>query len=321
MKETYTEVPTYVFLGFLEGGKTTFIQDTLEDKRFFDGEKTLLLVCEEGEAEYDSGRFASKDKDDVVIVPVEDEETLTPEFLGDLQKKYDFGKVIVEYNGVWGIDALFGSIPEEWAVAQIMTLFDAETFLNYNQNMRQLVYEKIQVSDMVVFNRFRVGGDVMPFHKVVRAISRQCEIVYEDKEGRVKMDDIVDPLPFDVNAPIVEISDRDFAIWYADLSDDVKKYVGKTVKFKGMVAHDRKLPQTEVAIGRYIMQCCQADIQFYGMISKSKTPVEFKDKDWVTVTGVIGFAYHKAYGGKGPVMEIKALEAAEAPEEQVATFY
>lgn len=141
MKETYTEVPTYVFLGFLEGGKTTFIQDTLEDKRFFDGEKTLLLVCEEGEAEYDSGRFASKD---VVIVPVEDEETLTPEFLGDLQKKYDFGKVIVEYNGFWGIDALFGSIPEEWAVAQIMTLFDAETFLNYNQNMRQLVYEKFR---------------------------------------------------------------------------------------------------------------------------------------------------------------------------------
>ena len=67
MKETYTEVPTYVFLGFLEGGKTTFIQGTLEDRRFVDGEKTLLLVCEEGEAEYDKERFASKDKDDVVI--------------------------------------------------------------------------------------------------------------------------------------------------------------------------------------------------------------------------------------------------------------
>ncbi len=314
----YTEVPTYVFLGFLESGKSTFIQDTLSDKRFDTGEKTLLLVCEEGETEYEPDKFQVKD---VVVVPVSDEESLTPEFLADLQQKHNFGKVMIEYNGVWGIDTLFGSLPEEWAVAQIMSLFDASSFMNYNQNMRQLVYEKIQIADLVVFNRFESCGDVMPFHKVVRAISRQCEIVYEDVEGRVKMDDIVDPLPFDVNAPVVEISDRDFAIWYADLSDDVKKYVGKTVRFKGMVAHDKKLPDSEVAIGRYIMQCCEADIQFYGMISKSKTPVEFQDKDWVTVTGVIGFAYHKAYGQKGPVMEIKSIEAAEAPEEEVATFY
>ena len=45
------QIPMYVFTGFLESGKTKFIQETLEDPRFNSGEKTLLLVLEEGEEE------------------------------------------------------------------------------------------------------------------------------------------------------------------------------------------------------------------------------------------------------------------------------
>ena len=54
------EVPVYLFCGFLDGGKTKFIQETLEDRRFNAGEKTLLLVCEEGEEEYETAFKAQK---------------------------------------------------------------------------------------------------------------------------------------------------------------------------------------------------------------------------------------------------------------------
>ena len=47
------QIPVYSFTGFLDSGKTKFIQETLEDPRFNDGERTLLLVFEEGEEEYD----------------------------------------------------------------------------------------------------------------------------------------------------------------------------------------------------------------------------------------------------------------------------
>ena len=43
------EIPVYLFTGFLDAGKTTFIQETLEDPQFNDGQKTLILLCEEGE--------------------------------------------------------------------------------------------------------------------------------------------------------------------------------------------------------------------------------------------------------------------------------
>ena len=43
------QIPMYVFTGFLESGKTKFIQGTLEDPRFNSGERTLLLVLERSE--------------------------------------------------------------------------------------------------------------------------------------------------------------------------------------------------------------------------------------------------------------------------------
>ena len=46
-------IPVYAFTGFLDAGKTKFIQETLEDERFNTGERTLVLICEEGEEEYD----------------------------------------------------------------------------------------------------------------------------------------------------------------------------------------------------------------------------------------------------------------------------
>ena len=54
-------IPVYLFLGFLEAGKTMFIQDALEDAHFANGERTLLLVCEEGVEEYDTSEFKEYD--------------------------------------------------------------------------------------------------------------------------------------------------------------------------------------------------------------------------------------------------------------------
>ena len=77
------ETPVYLFLGFLESGKTKFIQETFEDPRFSSGEKTLLLVCEEGEEEYETIRFAGAEN--VELVVIDDKADLTEEKLSKLQ--------------------------------------------------------------------------------------------------------------------------------------------------------------------------------------------------------------------------------------------
>lgn len=312
------ETPVYIFTGFLESGKTTFIQDTLQDERFNSGEKTLLLLCEEGETEYDPSRFSGKN---VTIKEIEDVDDLSEELLASWQKESGAVRVMVEYNGMWQLQRFYDSMPEGWIPYQNMLFFAAPTFLNYNANMRSLVVDKLKDCDVCIFNRVPDGFDTMQLHKIVRAITRRSDIIYESVNGKVTPDEIEDPLPFDVNASSIEIADRDYALFYRDLTEEMKKYKGKTVKFKGLAATDGKFPACTCVIGRHIMTCCAADITYCGLVSKLPEGVKAKNGEWYTVTAVIDVKFSRLYGKIGPIFNVTALEPAEAPEEQVATFY
>ena len=312
------EISVYMFLGFLESGKTKFIQETFEDPRMENGENTLLLVCEEGEEEYDPHLFKVKN----VFIEYIEKADLNAAHLTELVQKYKCGRVVVEYNGTWLLQAFFDAMPEDWVINQMMTFFDSATFLNYNRNMRQLVYDKIQLTQMVVFNRFKGEYEKMAFHKVVRAISRRPDIVYEYIGGKAEFDDIEDPMPFDVNAPVIVIEDKDYALFYRDVSEKLKEYIGKTVRFKGMAAVNKKVPAGYIVLGRYIMTCCEADIAYDGFAVRcGKLAEGVKTRDWLTVTGKIMYEYNSVYRSKGPVILAEKIEPAQKPEQEVATFY
>ena len=314
------EISVYMFLGFLESGKTKFIQETFEDPRMENGENTLLLVCEEGEEEYDPHLFKVKN----VFIEYIEKADLNAAHLTELVQKYKCGRVVVEYNGTWLLQDFFDAMPEDWVINQMMTFFDSATFLNYNRNMRQLVFDKVQMTQMVVFNRFKGEYEKQEFHKIIRGISRRPDIVYEYIGGKAEFDEIEDPMPYDMEAPVIEIADRDFALFYRDLSEKPQNYIGKTVKFKGMAAVSRKVPSGYIVIGRYIMTCCEADIAYDGFALKTNSLISgVATKDWLTVTAKVGYEYSAVYRQKGPVLIAEKIERAEPlpPDESVATFY
>jgi G3E family GTPase-like protein len=311
-------MPVYLFTGFLESGKTKFIQETLEDKRFCNKEKTLLLVCEEGEEEYAPEQFAT---DTVVIRVLEGQEQLTTENLTKWAQETKADRVVIEYNGMWLLDALYAAMPEGWVVYQEFMFADAGTFLSYNGNMRQLVYDKLKSCELVVFNRFKPDMDKMEFHKVVRAASRRADIAYESTDGKVVYDDIEDPLPFDLNAPVIEIGDADFAEWYRDLGETPANYEGKTVRFKCRALKRSKMPANTFIVGRHVMTCCVEDIQFAALVCQWDKADTVQDDSWMILTAKLNFKFNKAYGRKGPVLSYVSHELCEAPEQPVATFY
>lgn len=312
------EVPVYLFTGFLESGKTKFIQETLEDERFNTGEKTLLLVCEEGEEEYDPSSFYGQN---VHIKMIDDKSEMTEENLDKWAKSIRAERVVVEYNGMWLVNDFFEAMPEGWAVYQIIFVADAGTFEAYNANMRSLVVDKLNVCELIAFNRFDKTADRMPYHKIVRGVSRRCEIVYDFDDGTSEFDDIEDPLPFDVNADIIEVSDRDFALLYRDIMENMKDYNGKTVKFKGICAVNKKFPENTFVCGRHIMTCCVEDITYCGLLVKQQGGYVINNADWVYLTAQIEVRFNKLYGRKGPVLTALNIEKANPPEETVATFY
>lgn len=312
------EIPVYLFTGFLEGGKTLFIQDTLEDKRFNAGEKTLLLVCEEGIEEYEPSKFTGQN---VTIKVLEDQSELNEANLQKFVTECGAERVLVEYNGMWLLQDFYDAMPEGWLPYQNMLFFDGRTFLNYNANMRQLVVDKLKDCDVCVFNRLPEGFDTMELHKIVRAISRRTDILYEYASGRLYPDEIEDPLPFDLDAPVVEIEDRDFALFYRDLTEEKEKYKGKTVRFKALCATDKKFPDHTCVLGRHIMTCCAADIQYCGLVSKLPNDLELQNSAWYMIEAEIDIRFSRLYGKKGPIFLVKNAAAAVQPEDPVATFY
>ena len=251
------EIPVFLFTGYRDAGKTKFIQETLEDVRFNNGESTLLLLCEEGEEEYDPSTFSGKN---VFIETIEEQEELTPSNLERLQKKHAVERVVIEYNGMWMLDTLYQNMPDSWIVYQEFMFADSQTFLTYNANMRGLVVDKLKSCEMLVLNRADEKVDKVEIHKIVRAISRRANIAYEDRTGEVYYDDTPEELPYDLEAPVVEISTQDYAIWYQDISEEPEKYKGKTLHIGGFVMLRDKLPENTCINGRRHMTSSDDDI-------------------------------------------------------------
>lgn len=312
------EIPVYLFTGFLDAGKTSFIQKTLEDPRFNQGENTLLLLCEEGEVDYNPSAFSGRH---VFIETISSQEELTADLLDRKCKKHACERVLVEYNGMWLLDTLYNALPKEWVVYQEFLFLDARSFLSYNTNMRELMVDKLKSCEMVVFNRAKPGFDPMEFHKIVRAVSRRCTIAYENEDGSVSYDEIPDELPFDLAAPVISVGLEDYAAWYRDISEEMEKYEGKTVKLEGQVILRKDLPENSFIFGRQVMTCCADDLTFAGILCLGKQKQSLKHQDWVELTAKISLRQHKIYGRKGPIFQVLELAHKTAPDETVATFY
>ena len=183
------EIPVYLFTGFLEAGKTSFIKETMLDPNFNDEKKQYLVItCEEGEVEFEAGEFP----DNVHFSSFDDVQLLTPDRLNAMAKRSGADIVVVEYNGMWNVDAFYNALPKNWMVYQEIMIADSSTIISYNANMRQLVVDKLTSCEMVVFNRFKPEYDKMALHKIVRGVSKRANICYEDIDGEIEFDDIED---------------------------------------------------------------------------------------------------------------------------------
>ncbi len=312
------EIQVYLFTGFLDSGKTTFIRDTLTDKRFNDQEPTLLILCEDGEEAYDKSAPYMKN---VTVQILDSEEEINEENLTRIAMKAQAKKVIVEYNGMWMINDFYQRMPDNWIVYQELMFADATTFLSYNANMRNLVYDKLSSCEIVIFNRCTDQTDKETLHKIVRGVSRQTEIAYEYTDGHAEYDDIEDPLPFDLSANIVKIEDRDYALWYRDTTEDMQKYDGLNVSFKALIAVGKDFPEDTFIGGRRLMNCCAEDTIYAGFVCKCDERAGLKNGDWAVLTGKIEIRFNQLYGRKGPVIFVKEAKKTNPPEEPVATFY
>ena len=317
------ETPLYMINGFLESGKTTFIRTTLDDPEFINGDRILLIVCEEGEEEYDEAKFLRKN---IFVVYIEEKEEFTAQKLEELYAEYHPDKVIVEYNGVWQMnDFMEMQLPKDWIIAQMISMVDASTFMNYVNNMRSLIMEQIKYSDTVIFNRCDKNTKKNDIRRIVKPLNRKAQLIYESIDGTDMDREEEEELPFDVNADPIVIDDDDFGLWYLDVMDYPKKYAGKKICFKAMFYKDNKLPMDTFVPGRFAMQCCANDIGFIGFSARIPSAYagffeNHKNRDWIYVEAKIKIEFRREYKGKGPVLYVTKLDDSIPADEEVVYF-
>ena len=306
--------PVYVINGFLESGKTEFICYTLGQPYFQIKGRTLLIVCEEGENEYDEA-LLKRSRTDMEVI--DEEEAFNASHLIELEKKYKPERIIIEYNGMWNFKNM--KLPFHWTIEQQITTIDASTFPMYFTNMRSLLAEMLRKSEMIIFNRFDDVEDLSSYKRNVKAINQQAEIIFEDSEGEVNQI-FEEDLPYDLNDPIIALDNEGYGIWYLDSLDHLERYEEKTVQFTAMVLKPKGFPKNYFVPGRMAMTCCADDMAFLGFSCEYEKSDKLSDKQWVKVTAKVVKEYFADYGGEGPVLKAVSVEQTKAPKEEIISF-
>lgn len=311
------DIPIYLFTGFLESGKSTCIQEILEEGNFADGLKTLFLQTEEGEFEIDE-KLLSDNK--VVMVVIDDEDDLTEEMCVSLVKEHKPARIMIEVNGMWDLKKLINeTIPENWVVVQTFTTVNAQTFDMYINNMKSLLMSHFEQSDLVIFNRCDKEMNKPSMRRNVKAINRQAQVLFESEDGSVESN-IEEELPYDVNASTIELEDDDFGLWYLDASEHPEKYVNKTMIFKGQVYRNRTFPSNAFVPARAAMTCCADDIAKIGFICHFDQAAQLDTNSWVQVKAQVKTEFSRKNHGMYPVLYADSVEKAEPPAEEVVYF-
>lgn len=310
-------IPVYLFCGFLESGKSTLIKTTLLDPGFNEGEKTLLLVFEEGIEEYDP-QFLKDTKTDVEYFDSLNE--LNIDILRELDQKYTPDRVMVEFNGTWNIDDFLDiEMPLDWLIVQILSTIDASTFTSYINNMRTFMFNVINPADVIVFNRCDEDTKKSYLRTNVKSINKGAQIIYELKDGTISpMSD--DEMPFDLSADKMEISDDDYGLWYMDALDNARKYDGKIVTINAKVMRRDEDPEDIYVIGRNAMVCCADDIQIIGFMVKSNNAEQMIDGDWLHLTAKMHVVYDEEYQGEVPMLEEISYQRIPALVDELVYF-
>ena len=306
--------PVYIINGFLESGKTEFINFTLDQSYFQISGKTLLLLCEEGEVEYDP--YVLKRSNTVVEV-IDEEADFTVEKMVELEKKHHPERIIIEYNGMWKFRDL--RLPWHWRVEQQITTIDASTFPVYFTNMKSMVADMLRKSEMIIFNRCDGIGDLNVYKRNVKALNPAADIIFEDSSGEI--DELMeDDLPYDLSADPIVLDDKTYGIWYLDSLGHLDRYVGKKIQFTALVMKPDGFPKDYFVPGRMAMTCCAEDMTFLGFACVYDKIGLFAERDWVKVTAVVEKEYFADYEGEGPVLHATSVTKAKQPKEPVISF-
>ena len=310
-------IPVYIVTGFLGAGKTKFITEMLTDEGFSEGEKTLLLCCEEGEEENDPEVLK---RCNTTLVTLEEPRQIAGKRLMRLNREHQPERVIIEYNSTWLMENLYAAEkPDSWALAQIIDLVDATTFELYLKNMRKYMADGLKEADLVIFNRCDADSRKSPWRRAVKGINGGARIFFENLDGTTDDGVADEDLPYDVKADPVVIGDEDFGTFYLDALEHPDRYDGKRIHARGRAFRMDDMPKNCYVFVRHVMTCCADDIGGIGFLCQYKGQPP-RTNDWVFVDAKAEKSFSPLHGTEAIILIEEKVSPANPPKEELVYF-
>ena len=305
----------FIINGFLDSGKTDFINYTITQPYFQDRKATLLIVCEEGEKEYDPKVL---ERTRTFMEVIEDEDDFNARNLMEFEKKYRPGRIIIEFNGMWLLKD--HKLPWNWKIEQQITMINGATFESYFTNMKSLLAEQIRGSELIIMNRCDgLEEKIASYKRNIKALNQQADLIFENKNGEMNVT-LEEDLPYDLTKDPIVLDDTGYGVWYLDALDNMDRYNGRTIEYTAMVLHPPQFPKGYFVPGRMAMTCCAEDIAFLGYACKYDKEDELKNKQYLKIKAKVNIEYFEDYGKEGPVLEALSIEPCAKPKEEVISF-
>lgn len=294
-------IPVIIIKGILESGKSYFIKDSLIRGDFGDLGKVLILSQEEGVEEFDKEFLQEYN----ACYEYLDKDEWEQKAINDVIRKNKPQVVFLECNEMWGSDV---KNPAYFDVQQVITVIDGSTFNTYFQSMRQLFFNMIKESELIIINRCEENEETSKIKKAIKVINSGVEIIALDKLGNQIR--LASDLPYDVSKDIIEIKLNEFGDFYVDSFESPDRYENKVVKFECMALFSNELPPKTFVAGRGALTCCMDDIQTIGHLCAYTDSDSIEPESWIMLTARV---HYMDFQGETRIV-LEYLDSKELPK-------
>ena len=296
-------IETRLVYGFLDAGKTTYIQDCIRNDFFHKYGSTLILCFEQGEAEYDTEALAEKRTAVAYYEGGEDVRAFCTRSI----EAYRPDRIYVEMNAM--MPDLRAQLPACMRIDSAVTWIDWGTMELYFRNFRQMINEMVAQSLQVTFRGCPSRELLAPYSQAFRLMNQRASYLRQDPMGyHEKAFDLF--LPFSLEAHEIPIPEGHYLALWLDAQDHPEHYEGKTICFSDPL--ELRLDGTEGrwSAGRVVMTCCMADLQYmaFALEPGTDTPKE----GWAVLRGAARVETD-SYGRKKLTLKPVCIRLASPP--------
>ena len=286
------ETRVFYFTGILGSGKTTFIDQTIGDLE--EGQTSVVICAEVG------------DEDITNDVPVIYTDKLDRRLFEKVDEEYSPDIVFIEDDGTRFPDMflLTREFPKNWTLVQVVCMMNARTFEHYMIKTPNMIMDKVRPATMIIINRCTDELAEFIRDQNLRMVNRQAEIWFEFEDGHIENYIREGESAFDLSEGELFLDDDSFPVWYVEALDYPDRFENVTINVELMVDKEKPVDETYDVVGRWMMTCCAADLQFFPIACRKGMLEEFEDEDIVEITAIVHKGEWYIYEGEGPVLEI-----------------